>query len=133
MPELSSNSKFATNSARVENRAELISILKPIFITKTVDEWLALIGGQFPCGPINTFDQVFSMPHVQDREMLVEMEHPTIGALPLVGSPLKMGGTPVEYRLPPPLMGEHTKEILTSLLGFSAEKVTQLTESGCIK
>jgi len=133
MPELSSNSKFATNSARVENREELISILKPIFMEKTVDEWLALIGGHFPCGPINNLEQVFSMPHVQDREMLVEMEHPTIGALPLVGSPLKMGGTPVEYRLPPPLMGEHTKEILTSLLGFSDEKVAVLTESGCIK
>jgi formyl-CoA transferase len=133
MPELSSNSKFATNSARVEDREELISILKPIFMKKTVGEWLALIGGQFPCGPINNLEQVFSMSHVKEREMLVEMEHPTIGALPLVGSPLKMGGTPVAYRLPPPLMGEHTNEILTSLLGFSAEKVTQLTESGCIK
>jgi crotonobetainyl-CoA:carnitine CoA-transferase CaiB-like acyl-CoA transferase len=99
----------------------------------TVDEWLILIGEKFPCGPINTFDQVFSMPHVQEREMVVEMEHPTIGALPLVGSPLKMGGTPVAYRLPPPLMGEHTKEILTSLLGFSDEKVVALAESGCIK
>jgi len=133
IPELSSNSKFAANSARVENREELISILKPIFMKKTVDEWLALIGGQFPCGPIHNLEQVFSMPHVKEREMLVEMEHPTIGALPLVGSPLKMGGTPVEYRLPPPLMGEHTKEILTSLLGFSNKKVAALTENGCIK
>ncbi len=73
------------------------------------------------------------MPHVKEREMLVEMPHPTIGALPLVGSPLKMGSTPVSYRLPPPLMGEHTKEILQEVLGFSAEKVTSLTESGCIK
>jgi formyl-CoA transferase len=133
LPELSSNAKFATNSARVENREVLISMLKPIFMKNTVDEWLILIGEKFPCGPINTFDQVFSMPHVQEREMVVEMEHPTIGALPLVGSPLKMGGTPVAYRLPPPLMGEHTKEILTSLLGFSDEKVVALAESGCIK
>lgn len=133
LPELSSNTKFATNSARVENREGLISILKPIFIKKTVDEWLSLIGEQFPCGPINTFDQVFSMPHVREREMLVEMEHPTIGALPLVGSPLKMGGTPVEYRLPPPLMGEHTRDILKDILGFSDEKMAALTENGCIK
>lgn len=133
LPELSSNTKFATNSARVENREGLIFILKPIFIKKTVDEWLSLIGEQFPCGPINTFDQVFSMPHVREREMLVEMEHPTIGALPLVGSPLKMGGTPVEYRLPPPLMGEHTRDILKDILGFSDEKVAALTENGCIK
>ena len=73
------------------------------------------------------------MPHVKEREMLVEMQHPTIGALPLVGSPLKMGGTPVSYRLPPPLIGEHTEEILTNVLGIISEKVTELRESGCIK
>lgn len=133
LPELSSNLKFATNSARVENREELISMLKPVFMKNTVDEWLILIGEQFPCGPINTFDQVFSMPHVKEREMVVEMEHPTIGPLPLIGSPLKMGGTPVTYRLPPPLMGEHTKNILKNILGFSDEEVAALAESGCIK
>ena len=73
------------------------------------------------------------MPHVKEREMLVEMQHPTIGALPLVGSPLKMGGTPVSYRLPPPLIGEHTQDILTNVLGLSTGKVAELIESGCIK
>ncbi|MBN8582932.1 MAG: CoA transferase [Anaerolineae bacterium] len=132
-PELSADERFFTNSARVQNREILIPILTPIFLQRSVNDWLSLIGDQFPCGPINTVEQVFSMQHVKEREMLVEMEHPTIGALPLVGSPLKMGDTPVSYRLPPPLMGEHTKEILTKVLGFSAEKVTSLTESGCIK
>ncbi|MBN8656673.1 MAG: CoA transferase [Anaerolineae bacterium] len=132
-PELSADERFSTNSARVQNREVLIPLLKPIFMEKTVDEWLSLIGDQFPCGPINTFEQVFSMPHVKEREMLVEMKHPTIGALPLVGSPLKMGGTPVSYRLPPPLIGEHTEEILTKVLGLTSEKVTELRESGCIK
>ncbi|MBI2331556.1 MAG: CoA transferase, partial [Chloroflexi bacterium] len=131
-PELSSDERFATNSVRVQNREILILLLRPIFMQKTVGEWLALIGDRFPCGPINTLDQVFSMPHVRERNMLVEMQHPTIGALPLVGSPLKMGGTPVEYRLPPPLMGEHTKDILKEVLGFSEEKVTELTQHGCI-
>lgn len=133
MPDLSVDPKFQTNKLRVENREALITILKPIFMQKTVSEWLALIGDQFPCGPINTFDQVFSMPHVKEREMLVQMDHPTIGALPLVSSPLKMGGTPVSYRLPPPLMGQHTKDILCEVLGYSEEKVSALTESGCIK
>ena len=55
------------------------------------------------------------MPTVKEREMLVKMDHPTIGELPLVGSPLKMSDTPVEYRLPPPLMGEHTEEVLREL------------------
>lgn len=132
-PALASDPKFQTNKLRVENREALIAILKPIFMEKTVSGWLALIGDQFPCGPINNFDQVFSMPHVKEREMLVQMEHPTIGALPLVGSPLKMGGTPVSYRLPPPLMGQHTKDILREVLGYSEEKVSALTESGCIK
>ncbi|MBI3168183.1 MAG: CoA transferase, partial [Chloroflexi bacterium] len=132
-PELSSDERFATNSVRVQNREILILLLRPIFMQKTVGEWLALIGDRFPCGPINTLDQVFSMPHVRERNMLVEMQHPTIGALPLVGSPLKMGGTPVEYRLPPPLMGEHTKDVLKEILGFSEEKVTQLIKRGCVK
>jgi formyl-CoA transferase len=132
-PELSTIPQFATNSARVENREALIAILKPIFLEKTLNEWLTLIGDQFPCGPINTFEQAFSIPHVKEREMLVTMEHPTIGALPLVASPIKMGGTPVEYRRPPPLMGQHTNEILKGMLGFSEEKVTGLAQHGCIK
>lgn len=107
--------RFAANSVRVENRDVLIELLKPVFETKTVNEWLALIGNKFPCAPINNFEQVFSMPQVKEREMLVKMEHPTIGELPLVGSPLKMSATPVEYRLPPPLMGEHTEEVLREL------------------
>ena len=132
-PEFSTDERFSTNSARVQNREVLIPLLKPIFMEKTVNDWLALIGDQFPCGPINTFEQVFSMPHVKEREMLVQMEHPTIGALPLVGSPLKMGGTPVSYRLPPPLMGQHTKDILKEVLAYSDEKVTELMKDGCIK
>lgn len=132
-PELAEDVRFSANSARVENRELLIALLKPVFETKTVDEWLALIGDQFPCGPINNFEQVFAMPHVREREMLVTMEHPTIGALPLVGSPLKMRGTPVEYHLPPPLMGEHTKEILKSSLGLTDEQVSGLMERGCVK
>jgi formyl-CoA transferase len=131
--ELAIDERFSTNSARVQNRKVLYPILKPIFLEKSVNDWLLLIGDQFPCGPINSFEQVFSMPHVKEREMLVEMQHPTIGALPLVGSPLKMGGTPVSYRLPPPLIGEHTEEILTKVLGLTSEKITELRESGCIK
>lgn len=132
-PEWSADERFSTNSSRVVNREELINLLKPIFESKTVEEWLALIGDQFPCGPINDFGQVFSMPHVREREMLVTMEHPTIGALPLVGSPLKMGGTPVEYRLSPPLMGEHTKDVLKNVLGYSEERITNLMKRGCVK
>ena len=120
-PELALDEKYATNSARVQNREGLIPLLRSIFITRVVNEWLAdLEKAEIPCGAINDFEQVFSMPNVKEREMLVTMQHPTIGDLPLVGSPLKMSATPVEYRLPPPLMGEHTDEVLREL-GFARE------------
>jgi len=114
--ELGNDPRFAKNSGRVENRDELIPLLKSVFATRSVSEWLdTLERAEIPCGPINNFEQVFSMPNVKEREMLVKMNHPTIGELPLVGSPLKMSDTPVEYRLPPPLMGEHTEEVLREL------------------
>ena len=115
-PEIAVDEKFATNSARVQNRAEIISLLVSIFKNASVSEWLTKLDkAEIPCGPIQNFEQVFSMPTVKEREMLVKMDHPTIGELPLVGSPLKMSDTPVEYRLPPPLMGEHTQEVLKEL------------------
>ena len=115
-PEFSADERFATNSARVQNREVLIGLLKSIFVMRRVSEWLSALGeAEIPCGPINNFEQVFSMQQVQEREMLVKMDHPTIGELPLVGSPLKFSDTPVQYRLHPPLMGEHTEEILSEL------------------
>lgn len=115
-PDLVVDERFAANAGRVQHRAELIPLLASIFKTKSVSDWLKkLEEAEIPCGPINNFEQVFSMPNVQERNMLIKMKHPTIGKLPLVGSPLKMSDTPVEYRLPPPLMGEHTDEILREL------------------
>ncbi len=133
-PELGADERFSTNSARVQNREEIISILASIFKTDSVLAWLQKLDEvEIPCGPINNFEQVFSMPQVREREMLVQMEHPTIGALPLVGSPLKMSATPVDYRFPPPLMGEHTEDILRDVLGYSDEKVKELRDRGCVK
>jgi formyl-CoA transferase len=114
--ELVSDARFQLNSERVKHRDELISILKPIFLTKTSHEWLVMLEAEgIPCGPINTLDKLFSMPQVEAREMLVHMEHTGIGDLRLVGSPLKFSDTPVEYKLPPPRLGEHTEEVLKEL------------------
>jgi formyl-CoA transferase len=116
--ELASDERFALNSERVKNREKLISILKPIFLTKTSGEWLSMLeDGGIPCGPINSLDKVFSMPQIEAREMVIHMEHEAISDLKLVGSPLNFSETPVEYRLPPPRLGEHTEEVLKELFG----------------
>jgi crotonobetainyl-CoA:carnitine CoA-transferase CaiB-like acyl-CoA transferase len=116
--ELVSDVRFSLNSSRVKNREELISILKPIFLARTSSEWLSMLeNAGIPCGPINTLNQVFSMPQIDAREMLVHMEHPEIGDLRLVGSPIKFSDTPVNYKLRPPRLGEHTDEVLRELFG----------------
>ena len=114
--ELAGDPRFRLNSNRVINREELISILKPVFLTKTSSEWLSLLeDAGIPCGPINTLDKVFSVPQVAAREMSIQMQHPESGDLKLIGSPLKFSDTPVDYILPPPRLGEHTEEILKEL------------------
>ena len=90
----------------------MIEILKPVFLQRTAAEWLsALEMAGIPCGPINTLDKVFAAPQVEAREMLIHMQHPEIGDLRLVGSPLKFSETPVDYKRPPPRLGEHTEEV----------------------
>jgi crotonobetainyl-CoA:carnitine CoA-transferase CaiB-like acyl-CoA transferase len=116
--ELASDARFRLNSERVKNRQELIELLKPIFLEKTANEWLTTLeAAGIPCGPINTLDQVFAQPQVEARQMLIHMQHPEIGDLRLVGSPLKFSETPVDYKLSPPRLGEHTEEILKELFG----------------
>ena len=86
------------------------------------------------CGPINTLDQVFADPHVQAREMVVEVPHPLIegGGAKLIASPLRLSETPVEYRRPPPLLGEHTDEVLAEKLGLDAAALAELKAAGAI-
>jgi formyl-CoA transferase len=115
-PELVNDPHFTLNSGRVQNREDLLAILKPIFMQRTASEWLsALENSGIPCGPIDTLDKVFTEPQVDAREMLIHMQHEEIGDLRLVGSPLKFSDTPVTYKLAPPRLGEHTDEILRQL------------------
>ncbi len=116
--EVASDVRFRLNAERVKHREELIPILKPVFLTKTSHEWLSMLeNAGIPCGPINSLDNVFSMPQLEARQMLIHMDHPEIEDLRLVGSPLKFSDTPVDYKLPPPKLGEHTEEICRELPG----------------
>jgi len=131
--ELAEDPRYATNPKRVENRKELVSFLQEVFLRKDSGEWLALLSrAEIPVGPINTIDRVFADPQVLARQMLVEMEHPKVGKFKLVGSPLKLSETPVEYRIPPPLLGEHTEEVLRNVLGYDRETIARLREDRVI-
>ena len=130
--ELAADARFATNRARVENRAELIPLLNQITATRTTTEWIAQLEARaVPCGPINGLAEVFADPQVQARGLAVKMPHPEAGEVPLVASPIRLSKTPVEYRRAPPLVGEHTDEILADL-GVDATGIAGLRERGVV-
>ena len=132
-PELKDDPRFASNGARVSNRHVLHAALEETFTTRDADEWLAVLQqAGLPCGPINTVPDVFAHPQVQAREGVLTTEHPTAGTLRLPGFPYKMSGTPAQVRRPPPRLGEHTEEVLSDLLGYSADEVAALREEGAV-
>ncbi len=132
-PELAADERFASNRARVAHRAELVPRLAACFATQPRDTWLAaLANANVPCGPINTLDQVFADAQVQHRQMRVELPHAQAGTVALVGSPLKLSATPVEYHLPPPQLGEHTATVLAQRLGYTADDLARLRAAGIV-
>lgn len=132
-PELARDPRFARNQARVRNRELLTSTLDTLLREKPVAYWTeTLAQAGVPCGPINDIAHVFEDPQVRHRGMRIEMAHPLAGALPLVGSALRLSATPVEYRLPPPLLGQHTDQVLTSLLGMEPDELDRLRQSGVL-
>jgi len=132
-PELARDPRFATNGKRVENRAELTRLLSEVFKKRSKREWLELLeAAGVPNGPINDIAQVFEEPQVQARGVRIELDHAAAGKLPLVGSPMRFSATPIEYRLAPPLLGEHTVEVLRGLLGKSEAEIARLRAAGVI-
>jgi crotonobetainyl-CoA:carnitine CoA-transferase CaiB-like acyl-CoA transferase len=116
--EWGTDERYATNPQRVRHRAELVAGIHAITVTRTTAAWVALMeGAGVPCGPINTLDKVFDDPQVRARGMRVEMAHPAGGSVPLVANPIRMSATPVAYHRPPPMLGEHTGEVLADWLG----------------
>jgi crotonobetainyl-CoA:carnitine CoA-transferase CaiB-like acyl-CoA transferase len=126
-PELARDPRFATNGKRVENRTELTRLLSEVFRKRSKKEWLELLeAAGVPNGPINDVAQVFEEPQVKARGVRIELGHAAAGRLPLVASPMRFSGTPIEYRLAPPLLGEHTAEVLRGLLGKSEAEIARL-------
>jgi crotonobetainyl-CoA:carnitine CoA-transferase CaiB-like acyl-CoA transferase len=132
-PELAQDPRFATNGKRVENRAQITRLIQEIFGKKTTAEWLGLLeAAGVPNGPINNIAQVFEEPQVRARGVKIELDHAAAGKLPLVASPMRFSGTPLEYRLAPPLLGEHTDAVLRGLLGKSDAEIAQLRAEGIL-
>ena len=130
---LAADSRFSTNQARVAHRGELIPLLRQATVFKTTAEWLAALEqAGVPCGPINDLQQVFADPQVQARGLRVELPHPLAGSVPQVASPIRLSATPVQYRNAPPLLGEHTEQVLQQWLGLSLEQIAELRRAGVL-
>jgi formyl-CoA transferase len=129
-PELSEDPRFADNAKRVENRGELIALLAEIFLARGNQVWFeTLRAAEVPCAPVQSVDQVFQAPQVLQRDMLLEVEHPTAGKIRMAGIPVKFSETPASVRMPPPRLGEHNDEVLKSWLGMSAEAIEELKKA----
>ena len=124
--ELAGDARYSSNAARVQNRAQLVPLLQQRFLLKTIDQWCELATQHgFPCGPINTVDRVFDDAQVQARRMRVEVESERYGSVGLVASPMRFSQTPVQYDAAPPVLGEHTEQVLAGL-GVDAERLDEL-------
>ncbi|MEN9780611.1 MAG: hypothetical protein RL014_1759 [Pseudomonadota bacterium] len=132
-PDLATDTRFARNQDRVRHRAVLVPLLEEIMKTRRKADWLpALEAAKVPCGAINNLAEVFADPHVLERGMVTQWQHPLAGDLNLVSSPIKLSATPVRTDHPPPLLGQHTHEVLSGVLGLSAAQIEQLQQQGVI-
>ncbi|HXF65240.1 MAG TPA: CaiB/BaiF CoA-transferase family protein [Burkholderiales bacterium] len=130
---LARDPRFATNAKRVENREAITRLLAEIFATRTTREWCeALDAAGVPNGPINDLKQVFEEPQVVARGMRIELEHAAAGRIPLIASPMRFSSTAIEYRLAPPVLGQHTDEVLSAVLKLDAAAIERLRADGVI-
>jgi len=132
--ELAADVRFATNAARVANRATLVPLVAQILLQRTTREWLdALMAAAVPCGPINDLAQVFAEPQVVHRGLRIDLDHPTAGSAPGVRNPIHYSRTDLQFEQAPPLHGQHTDEVLREQLGLSDSEVHTLRERGIVR
>jgi len=125
--------RFESNPRRVENREVLLPMVAEVMKQKTCDEWVDLfVKEAIPCGPVNNMENLFADPQVLHRNMVAEVPHPTIGTLRLGGIPVKYAATPLSIERPPPLLGEHTDEILAQVLQLPASEIDALKAEGVV-
>lgn len=131
LPELPNDPRFTTNTLRIKHRTEIGELLSAHFLSNNAKHWVEAIHAvKVPVGLINNLEQAFEEPQVQARNMLIEMQHPLKDKLKVIGSPIKLSRTPVEYKKAPPMLGEHTNEILARVA--DAEKLAELQTKGII-
>ncbi|MDH3537418.1 MAG: CoA transferase [Gammaproteobacteria bacterium] len=132
-PGIAQDERFGKNSERVKNRDLLVPEIAAIMSTKTSAGWLdALNADGIPCGPINNIDQVFDDPQVKYRGLRLELEHPAAGRVASVANPIRLSATPIEYRLAPPTLGQHTDEVLNRILALDDAALARLRKDGVI-
>lgn len=130
----SEDARFSTNAGRVQNREALIREIAEVVVTRDTTQWItALEAVGVPCGPINTIEEVFADPHVQQRGALQHIPSHHKGLVPTVANPLRLSRTPVEYRSAPPALGQDTIKVLKELLGISSPEVQALVTEGVIQ
>lgn len=132
-PSLADDPRFASNADRVRNRAALLPELERVFLTRTVDDWLArLRAAEVPAAPVNNLDRAFAEPPVAERDMIVEYDHPDVGTVRLPGNPIKMSDMGKTPSTPAPQLGQHTDAVLDRLLGISGARLASLRKSGAV-
>lgn len=133
-PELAKNVKFVTNKLRVENRKELLEILRNAFLAKTNREWKEIFeGSSCPSGPVNNLKETFDDPHVKAIGLVKTLQHPLAGEIKVVGHPVKYREAAVEIRLPPPLLGQHTESVLKEILNYDDNLISELKKQKVIQ
>lgn len=129
LAEMKTDPRFVDNRSRLAHRDTLVERVAAALRDRTTDEWLQLLEAEgVPCGPINTLDRVFADPQVQERQMLLSLPHAAAGRLPQVANPIRYSRTRIEYGAAPPVLGQHTEEVLGGLLGMTAEQIAALRE-----